>query len=267
RRDFQTVGFECDKLSRVVREDTHRVNLQRSQYLSAYSILALLALQSNGFVGFHISHSVGLEFCRTYFAHRLQVKKHTASFGFNGFDRTVHLFVAMACDGSKHVAGQTVGVHANKHILAVADFAFHNGIVRFVAEYALKPDHAKLTVPRSQNAFAGLSHEVFRFQPVSNEIRDGDQFHVVCRGELQQIRDTSHRSIFLHDFADHAGWKESRTAGDVHGRFGLSGTNQHSTILCPQRENVTWPGQIAWFRSRIDRGEDSLSTIVSRNPR
>ena len=173
--------------------------------------------------------------------------------------------MAVAGDGSKHVSGQTVCVDADQHIFAVSDFTFHESEMGFVAEYALESDHAEFAMPRPQQAFAGFPNEVFRPQPVADEICHRNQLHFVFCGKLQQIRNARHRSVFLHDFADHAGREQARTAGQVHGGFRLSRSDQHSAVFCAQRENVARSRQIARLCPGIDRRQNGLRTIVSRN--
>ena len=59
-----------------------------------------------------------------------------------------------------------------------------------------------------------------------------------------QIGNSGHGAVCLHDFADHPTWRESGEAGQIHGSFGLTGANQHAALTGTQWEHMSWSGQI-----------------------
>ena len=77
------------------------------------------------------------------------------------------------------------------------------------------------------------------------------------------MRQTRHRPVFVHDFADHASGIETGDARDVDTGFCLSGTNEYAAVLGAQREDVTGTTEILWPRLRIDSDENGRGAISS----
>jgi hypothetical protein len=96
--DFQSIRRKRDEFSRMIGEDSHRMNLKRRENLSAHSVLSLLTLKANGFVRIHASFSMGLQFCRSRLTHWMQVQKNAAPFRLDNFHGAIHLFMALARD-------------------------------------------------------------------------------------------------------------------------------------------------------------------------
>jgi len=60
----------------------------------------------------------------------------------------------------------------------------------------------------------------------------------VFLGELDQLGQTGHRAVVVHDFADDRGGLQASHAGQVATGFGVAGTNQHAAFAGGDRENV-----------------------------
>ena len=116
----------------------------------------------------------------------------------------------------------------------------------------LESNGAKLSVHGGQIGFDRAAHQDFFGNAITNQIRDGDDLQTMHDGKVSQLRQTRHRSIFVHDFADHAGGIEPGNPRHVNGGFRLSGTNQHAALLGAQREDVSGSRQVLRPGARID---------------
>ena len=57
-------------------------------------------------------------------------------------------------------------------------------------------------------------------------------------GHLDQVRQSRHFTIFLHNFADHARWFQTGQHGHVNSRLSMPRSAQHTAILGYQWKNV-----------------------------
>src|SRR5437868_6039216 len=73
RGDFQSIRRQCDEFSRVICEDSHRMDSERREDLRPHPILSLFTLEPDGLVRIDASLSMRLEFCRPRLAHRMKV--------------------------------------------------------------------------------------------------------------------------------------------------------------------------------------------------
>ena len=97
-------------------------------------------------------------------------------------------------------------------------------------DFAFIGDDAKLTELRIHQSFANAMHISLMLHTVTNEFRNRQHLHPVRIAEFDQVGHARHSAIFAHDFADNTGRDHSSHARQVHGRFGLSGTHQHSAF-------------------------------------
>ena len=104
-----------------------------------------------------------------------------------------------------------------------------------------------MLVPISELAVAqsGFVHRLIDFQLRRFRSAASENLHVVLPAECQQVGDTGHRPVFIHDLADHGGGFEPGQAGQIDSPFGLPGTNENAAGPGTQREDVAWPGQIS----------------------
>jgi hypothetical protein len=57
-------------------------------------------------------------------------------------------------------------------------------------------------------------------------------------GEFHQLRQTGHRAVVVHDFANHRRRLQTRHAGQIATSFGVASANQHAAFAGRNRENV-----------------------------
>src|SRR6516225_2039715 len=86
---------------------------------------------------------------------------------------------------------------------------------------------------------------------------------MVFAAEFDELWHARHRAVFIHDFADDAGRIETGDARQVHGGFGLSGTNEHAAITSTQGEHVPRASEIMRTGLRVNRRQDGYSAVGS----
>ena len=100
RKDLQSVGFQRNKLARVIAQDAHRMDIQRRKNLGADAVLTLFAAKRDRFVGinalFPVCVNLRDKIRLTRLAHLCEIKQYPAPLRCNDVKGTVHLLMAMA---------------------------------------------------------------------------------------------------------------------------------------------------------------------------
>jgi len=122
-------------------------------------------------------------------------------------------------------------------LLVTVQRAFVDGHFKRAAVYAFK------------RLAADTLNQVVVFQTVRDQVRDGGDFQLVLFGERNQIRQSRHGAVVIHDFTNHARRVQPRQARNVHCRFGMSGTNQNTAVACFQGEDVAQRRSLNWISS------------------
>ena len=129
-------------------------------------------------------------------------------------------------------------MHADEHVLAVADVAAHQRDVRFAVELIVEGEDAEGAVLGGQRGRGHALHQPLGLHPVLNEVGDRDHQQAVLPRELRQLRHARHRAVLVHDFADDAGRIEAGHARQIDGGFGLPRAHEHAAVARAQREHV-----------------------------
>ena len=109
---------------------------------------------------------------------------------------------------------------------------------------ALVADQLELAIVRRQANALDPFDLALPLETVLHELGDGGDPQPVLLTELQQLRDSGHRAVLVHDLADDPGRFESRQAGQIDGAFGLAGADQDAAAAGTQRENMARPRQV-----------------------
>ena len=99
--------------------------------------------------------------------------------------------------------------------------------------------------PPTKAPFHDAPNVTLVLQAVTNQIGHRNHFQAVPLTKLDKLRHARHGAIVVHDFADHAGGRETRQARQIDGSFGLAGADQDAAFARAQREYVAGPRQIA----------------------
>src|SRR5438105_6959542 len=136
----------------------------------------------------------------------------------------------MAGRGTEDVTGKAMRLDSHEDIIAVFDIPANERDVSLLIENAFKNEHAEIAVRRWQRRLTVLLDEAFRPEAVSDQFGDGDDLDVVALREFDQVRHTRHRSVFLHDFADHSGGRQAGRGGEIDGCLRLACTYEHAAV-------------------------------------
>src|ERR1035437_9971940 len=131
--------------------------------------------------------------------------------------------------------GRTIGAKVAAHQRDVALAAVH---------LALVGDHAEFAVAGLDAALAGAHNVALVAQPVADQLSDSKNPQPVFLAEGNEIRDAGHRSVVLHDLADHARWIEASHPRQIHRGLGLSGAYKHAPPAGSQRKYVAGTSQV-----------------------
>ena len=80
-----------------------------------------------------------------------------------------------------------------------------------------------------------------------------------------EIVDTRHRAVVVHDLADHAGCVQAGEAREVDCGLGLADALEDATGLRAQREHVTGLHEVVRGRVRCDRDLDGPAAVCDRD--
>ena len=84
-------------------------------------------------------------------------------------------------------------------------------------------------------------------------------------GEGDEVGQTRHGAVVVHDLADHAGGREAGEPGDVHGGLGVAGAHQHAAIARHQREHMARRDDVAGVLGRVDGDGDGAGAVMRRD--
>ena len=96
-----------------------------------------------------------------------------------------------------------------------------------------------------QRSLGSLLDQGFGALTVLDEIRNRDQWQLVGVREFPEFRVARHRTVFVHDLANHSSRTQPRQAGKVHRRFRMPGTSQYTADLGEQRKDMPRTPQVA----------------------
>jgi hypothetical protein len=184
----------------------------------------------------------------------------TAFFG-NGLDGHVALEAAVAAEAAEDVTGEAFAMDADEYGLVGLDVAEYESDVLCGIDGRLEGNDEGVTEGGRE---AGLRHAIYEalvFKAVGDDLRDTHDVESVCFSDDLQVGQASHGAVFVHDFADHAGFGEAGHAGEVNRGFGLPGADEDSTVLGAQGEHVARPGEVFGVGGRVNEREDSRCAI------
>ena len=96
---------------------------------------------------------------------------------------------------------------------------------------------------------------------------DGNDLQVMLLGDLHQLGNPGHRSVFLDDLANDRRRISPAHPGQIDGRLGVPRPPQDAAFLGDQRENVSRSAEILRTGLGIDQGANRLRPLVGGDPR
>ena len=156
-------------------------------------------------------------------------------------------------------------MNADEHRLVFVDLSHDERDVLFAGDVTLVRVHAEIAVRSRQTRRCQTAHVLLVLHPVVDDVGDGDDVQAVTSAKLAEIRQPGHRSVFVHDFADHRGGTHAGDRSEIDRGFSLTGALQHAAFARAQWKNVAWAQKVLRPRLRIDRHAHSFTTVTRGN--
>ena len=158
-------------------------------------------------------------------------------------------------------------MYAHEDWLVILPFALDEGQMLQAVALLTEGDEAEMTVIRRHiYLFAHLNERLF-LQSVGNHILDADQFQVPFPGKSDELRQTGHGAVFVHDLHEGSGRVETGHLTEVDGCLGVSAAAQDAVLLSIKRVNMAGAPEGLGSGGRIGKGLDGLGTVVGRDAR
>ena len=102
-------------------------------------------------------------------------------------------------------------------------------------------------------------------EPIGDQIGDGGDLEPMTLGEGNEVGQTRHGAVIVHDLADHACRIEAGEPGDVHGGLGVAGAHEHAAVLGHQRENMARGHDVPEVLGGVDGDGDGVGAVMRRD--
>ena len=100
----------------------------------------------------------------------------------------------------------------------------------------------------------------------SNQILDGDDSEAMRGSKVQELGDSGHTPVFVHDFADHSSGGETGESAQVDGRFGLARPGENASLLCSERKDMARSHKVLRSRVGVEQRSNRRSAVMNRDP-
>ncbi len=129
----------------------------------------------------------------------------------------------------------------------------------------LERDRRELAVLGRQPDGGAALDELLVAAAVLDEVGDGDHLQAVPLAVRDQVRDTGHRPVVVHDLADDAARIQAGEPCEVDGGLGLADALEHAAGLRAQREHVARLHEVVRRRIGMDRDLDRVAAVGGRD--
>ena len=217
--DLESVPFDASSLNRVVRNHSHPAHAEIHEDLGADSVITLIGRETQLVVGLNrvepfivlkrISSDLVLEpDAATFLTH---VEQNPAALFVDHGEGLLQLLSAITSAGSECIPRQTFAMDAHEHRLVRIDIALHKRHVVDVVDVVFVDDATEGAAGHGGHICLGdTANQLFVGQAEFDEIFDRDDFEVMNLRVCREVVHPRHRSVVVHDLADHAGWFKAR---------------------------------------------------------
>lgn len=157
-------------------------------------------------------------------------------------------------------------MHADENRLVGIDLTQHQGHMIDMIDVVLEDDRLELAKPGWHVRDGRAMHELLGSQSIGNQIFDRDDLEIMFFCEDDEVWQSRHRPIVVHDFADHTRRTTARQTSQVDRAFGLADAPKHTARPGTDREYVTRANDIGRLCVRSDRGLNRTRTVGCRDP-
>ena len=104
-------------------------------------------------------------------------------------------------------------------------------------------------------------HQFFLTAAVLDDLRDGAGFECVLFLVITEVADAGHGAVFIHDFAEDGGSRESGHAGEVDAGFGVTGATEDAVLDGLKGKDVTGLDEGLWAGCVVGEKLDCLAAV------
>ena len=191
----------------------------------------------------------------------VEVDEHAGPLGLDHGQRLVDDVGAVAGGRLEQIAVSAVGVDANQRVRQIGHVAENERRMTPGTESGGVGVRGELTVPGLQRAGRGALHEAFMLEAVPNEIGDRDDPDVELACELGELRQTGHRAVLVHDFADYAAGLEAGEDCEIDGRFRLARAGEDAAGAGAEWKDMPRAGEVGGPGVGTDGDSDRVGAV------
>ena len=154
-------------------------------------------------------------------------------------------------------------MHPDEHAVSREDVACHEREVLRSVEQRAEAVSRELPVLGRDACLGRLLHELLAVVTVPDEVPDRDDRKAMVGCEPLQLGPARHSLLVLrHDLAQQSRGVTACEAGEVNRRLGVAGPLQDTAGPVPQRQDVSWSGEVVRLGVRADECLDGGRPIA-----
>ncbi len=258
--DLNIIGLETYDFTGIVGEEPDFVDSEVREDLGAEAVVSEVHGEAETLVRFDRIKAaflklVGSNFwpkadATTFLAH---VKEDASTFFLDALHGLVQLGAAVTTAGSKNIPSQAFTMDAHKGGFRRGYFPLHQrDMVHAIDQRAVKVEVEIPEVRGHENSLLAFDQSL-ALAAMCDQVLDRTHFKSVLAFEFDQIRQTGHGSVLLHDLADDSGGIESGKLGEIDSRLGMPSAAEHPPVLGLEREDMAGLDEIAGERVGVGK--------------
>lgn len=271
--DLDAVPFQSGPFLRVVGHQADIPYTEVMQDARPHAVIPLVGLEAQLQVRFHriqpfVLQLISLDFVEQPDASALliQINDHPLTGFFDHLHRLMQLRPAIAATRSEDIPRRARRVHPHQNRLVFGPFALDEGHMFQPVAFLTIDDDIEIAPLGRQGSPRPPFDDRLLPETIGDQIGDRNDFQVVFFGDLQQLRQTGHRPVLVHNLDQRASQLHPRQTREIDHRLGMSGTPQHAFILRPERKDMPGTPQVLRTGGRIDQSPDRLGPVFGRHP-
>src|SRR5699024_986039 len=212
------------------------------------AVLAGVSWQAQGGVRFHGVQALVVEDVGTQLRNQAdpapllvaKVDDDAVSFVLDGVHGGVELLAAVAAQRAEDIAGETLGVHADRDVLLAGDVPVDESDVLGAVDEAGVAYRAELAAGRWQPGLGIALYGLLGGAAVLDELLDGNHAQAMLVSEAAELRAAGHIGgvVLRYNLTQHTDRSLAGQSGQVHGGLGVAIAGEHATPAGTQRDDV-----------------------------
>ncbi len=257
-------------LSGVVGEQAHGAHAQIAQDLRADVVFALVTLEAQRQVRIQRVKAIILQLVGAQLVHQpdaaallAHVQHDAAALGLHSIHGRRQLLAAIAAHRAERIPGQTLGMHAHKHVIALPDIPADQRNVVLAVQAVHIGARCELAVHSGQLRARHAFHQLIVALAIFLQRLDADHLEPQPIAQLGQFGRAHHQAVLAHHLATQARLLQSGQTHEVHRGLGVPIALQHASCARHQGEHVPRAAELLGRGSgigQLTRGQPALGS-------